>query len=176
MLVRFCVFFANQPRSILMKKIIISLLATIVLSLGQLAHAQKIPASQFPTKGHSIHIGSSLIHSLVSANFEHYKHSIDDRHHWGVGYGVSAGVGYLGLGLGGHVMGNYWYGRGKNHFEARLGVTPTFFTGGEYEPGTWAVIPIVLVGYRRQVPGSDKFFFLNIGTVGVGVGFGKALD
>ncbi|RMG63056.1 MAG: hypothetical protein D6722_17920 [Bacteroidetes bacterium] len=130
----------------------------------------------FFNRGSSFHVGAGLVHYLASYNYEAYRHSADMKHHWGLGAGLSAGWGYFGAGLGGHIMGNYWSGRGKNHFEARLGVAPTYFTGNDYGEKGFFPVPIVLVGYRRQAPGSSRFFFVNVGSVGVGVGVGTAFD
>lgn len=159
----------------LMQRLLAHFLIVGALLATTTGWAQETAKPAFPDRGSSIHAGTLLFHYVLSVNHEHYRHSPDGRHHWGLGYGASGGWGFNGWAVGAHLMGSYWSGRGKNHFEARLGVAPTVFWGGEYSDTFVFPVPVVLIGYRRQAPGSPRFFFVNVGSVGVGFGFGTVL-
>lgn len=151
------------------------LLAWAVMPLAQ---GQEASTSVFPNRSLSFYVGTmAVFHNVGSINWEHYRHSTDDSHHWGLGYGVSVGYGWwAGLSGSAHIHGMYWSGRKKDHFEARLGLAPTYFTGTGNASERFFPVPILTLGYRRQAPGSNNYFCVHAGSTGIGLGFGKSLD
>ncbi|MEL6649359.1 MAG: hypothetical protein AAFQ87_01005 [Bacteroidota bacterium] len=124
----------------------------------------------WPKQAISVHAGSNLLSLPVVLNYERYLHR--EKVHWGFGTGINGLVPLpdFSRGIGTHATVSFWTGQGRHHFEAKGGIILGFY---EF-PGifqTWA-LPLLSVGYRRQEPASNRFWRIDLGTGGLGFGYG----
>ncbi|MCS5623663.1 MAG: hypothetical protein NZ735_06880 [Candidatus Marinimicrobia bacterium] len=114
-----------------------------------------------------LEVGTNLLISTTSVNFEAYIGS-SEKVHWYLrgGFGTTS-IAFTGGGGGGLGALTMLTGAGKHHFETSAGIfiSPALNS---------SVLPLLDLGYRFQNPEGGFVFRGKVGTLGVGVGIGYA--
>ncbi len=123
---------------------------------------------EWPQDAVTLNLSSVVLISTVGVQYEHSWHR--PRSHWGINTGLSyvmnfwdpAWVGWTASGV-------FWTGQRNHHFEAKAGLAALFPTNPYW---SFAVYPLIQVGYRFQRPKKPWFFTAGIGTSGLNLGTG----
>ena len=161
-------------RSNHMKKAIIIAAATLTLCSGGLK-AQSETSWPSGSSAIALNVGTIILASPFVASYDHLWH-LKKIH-----LGTTTGITFCAYApdhswvFGGYAAVVLLSGMGNHHFESRLGATyyPIQLSP---DPGkSYADIhfmPVILLGYRFQKPGGNRFYRLSVGTGGIGVGIG----
>lgn len=150
-----------------------SLFLSFLLGLACQGFSNSPDTLAFPTRMFQVHASSMIYHTMLLGNFEFYRHTTDNRFHYGIGVGANIGIGYV-LGGGPQITGLFWTGAKNHHFTANIGVTPFFYKEVDFVGGReFFLVPILQVGYRNQKPFSNKYWSIGFGSAGLGFGFGR---
>ena len=161
-----------------MKKIALLLLIVLASVMPAVVNGQVENA--WPARSTGISIYGSTLGNFISV----LNISVDRNFERPLGFsGFSAGLTGLYSALpddgtvGVHFTYNHFTGKGKHHFESRLGMVITaekvgkYFFGSDHKSGP-GFVPVISLGYRYQKPGSPNFFRIGVNAAGIGIGFG----
>jgi hypothetical protein len=150
-----------------------------VLFLHSVSEAQTSAPTQLHNYNASVEIGTWFYINTISLTLERRLHSSSS--------GNINLFGKLGFGIvhilkseeeneqlnGGLIAMTLLMGKGSHHFEINGGSFLGTYIGMNTDKG-FRAIPIVTLAYRFQKPGGRSIFKLNMGILGIGVGFGYA--
>ncbi|MCI4670401.1 MAG: hypothetical protein MRZ79_19850 [Bacteroidia bacterium] len=148
------------------------LLSVLFFTVGVAQAQNDSSRPEWPKSSVNLHVGSNVVLlPLISASFESYSHKKEGRRHHGFGigaFGAGNPLGSIGPVWGGQIYHNFWTGAGNHHFETRLGLTVSNIPDAP-------IVPLIQLGYRFQKPQGANYWIIDLGTGGLGFGFGRGL-
>jgi hypothetical protein len=123
----------------------------------------------------SLNVGTLLMATPISVTYDHLWHM--KKTHLGLSTGVLTSFydGANSMVLGFYAAFTFLTGTSSHHFEWRLGGSwhPVYLypdAGSSFEEIPF--MPVIVLGYRYQKPGGNRFYRASVGTGGIGIGIG----